>query len=222
MVSPTPIFGLLLALHVHAPTPAGIRAPIAMQLEAAEERPESGFSADEREALAARSDIAGVHRIFGIATFVSMVATVWLGDLQYYDRYGIFAAYDDTPCARGDAVLDFCGGETPWPHAIAATVTMALYVTTAALYLAMPDLPSGVDEGESERAKKLRSHRTLRWIHGAGIVLQLLLGPFLANPEVFGLDRRGDHRLLQGLATGHFVIGLVTVTALGWAGWLML
>lgn len=214
----TPIFGLLLVLAPPADLAPRLAAPIVLDVEVAGE---VAAAHSEREARARRARIASVHRAFGVATFVAMVATIWLGDLQYYDRYGLFDAYDETPCARGDTVLGYCDG-AGWPHVLAASVTGALYATTATLSVLMPAPPGDEAEGDSAWARALRQHRALRWVHLTGIVVQALLGPLIANPGLLGLDRREDHRLLQGLATAHFGVGVVTATALGWAAWLML
>lgn len=212
-VAPTPVFGLLLML---SGAPTQVQAGEVLQAEVAAD------PVEEAEVLARRSDLASIHRVLGVATFVSMVATVWLGDLHYYDRYGFFATHGETPCAEGDAVLGFCGNDTPWPHLIGALTTTALYVTTASLAFAMPDVPEGMDEDDSEYGEDLRQHRTLRWVHLVGMALQAVLGPLIANPELLGLDREQNHRLLQGLATAHGLIGIATATALGWAAWVML
>lgn len=212
-LAPTPIFGLLLVLAeatslAPATAPPSIAPAIPAQVAAA--APD----------LSARASLASAHRAFGIATFGAMVVTTWLGYVQYYNRFGLFADASSTPCAEGEPFLgDVHCGDTPWPHMIGALVTTALYTTTFVLSAVMPETPYA--EGDSTYARKLRRHRTLRWVHLAGMIAQAILGPLVANPDLLGLDRTDDHRLLQALATVHLVAGITTVTALGWAGWLM-
>jgi hypothetical protein len=151
-----------------------------------------------------------------------MTLTVVLGTLQYANLYGFFAARERTRCVRGDAFFgqSACSG-TPWPHLASALMTTALYTTTFALSFAMPD-PIGLDEGDSEFAKKLRRHKRLRWVHLVGMASQLVLGLLIAHSDWIGLDRANDYRKLQGLATAHFALGLMTYGTLTWAGTLMI
>ena len=51
---------------------------------------------------------------------------------------------------------------------------------------------------------------------------QILMGFFVANSDRFGLNRTEDYRTLQGLATVHLAIGLMTYGTLTYAGAIML
>ena len=235
----TPIFGLsltppsatlpLLDVGVSAAAEVGSSEE---EAEASEASPDSDSDGDApgptkdaaeddyREQTKTRNSIIKLHRPFGIATWAAMTVTVALGIIQYYNLYGFFADLKDTPCVQGDAIFgqEQCFG-TPWPHAIAAGVTTALYGTTFALSIAMPD-PDDLSSGPGEFASTLRLHKFLRWIHFGGMVAQVLLGIVIAN-DLFGLDRANDYSTLQGLATVHQGIGIVTLGALTWAGALM-
>ena len=124
-------------------------------------------------------------------------------------------------CLTQDSAIfgqDSCSG-TPWPHLISAGITTALYASTFALSLLMPD-PDDSDEGDGEFAQTLRMHKLLRWVHFFGMISQIAIGTILAN-DVLGLDRANDYGTLQLLATIHMGIGIVTYGALTWAGALM-
>jgi hypothetical protein len=146
--------------------------------------------------------------------------TLLLGGFQYHNLYGFFASRESTPCVTGDAIFgqESCSG-TPWPHLISAGITTALYSSTFALSLMMPD-PDDSSEGDSEFASTLRKHKFLRWVHFGGMIAQIAIGAMLAN-DVLGLDRANDYSTLQLLATVHMGIGIITYGALTWAGALM-
>ncbi|MCZ7679510.1 MAG: hypothetical protein M5U28_12395 [Sandaracinaceae bacterium] len=160
-----------------------------------------------------------MHRAFGIATWASMLVTVVLGAIQYYNLYGFFGSREDTPCVAGGAVFgqDQCWG-TPWPHRVAALTTTALYTTNFVLSIAMPD-PLGADTGPN--AEDLRIHKVLRWVHFGGMLAQVLLG-FAVGQNWFGLDRANDFEAQRALATVHQLVGLTTFGVLTAAGAIML
>lgn len=220
LIIATPIFGFSLQVPALAPT-ADLSAQVAASAEAsasAEADAEDTYVAEMRQ----RNDIAAVHRTLGVATWGAMTAAVVLGTIQYYNLYGFFAGQGDNPCVEGTAIFGQgqCSG-TPWPHLLSAGVTTALYATTHALSQLMPD-PDNLSEGKGEFASTLRMHKLLRWIHLGGMVAQAVLGIIIANPGLVGMDRTNDYGTLQGLATVHWGVGLVTYGALTWAGTLML
>ena len=184
---------------------------------------DAGIDDDDQEAMRRRSALAAWHRPLGLTTWGAMTVTEVLGAIQYFDRYGLFAAAGATPCGRGEAIMgqEACTA-TPWPHLASAIGTTVLYSTTHTLALLMPG-PGARGDGDGDYARNLRLHKVLRWVHVAGVAAQIILGPMIANADrVFGLDREHDYGTLQGLATVHMGIGLVTYAALTWAGLLML
>jgi hypothetical protein len=171
--------------------------------------------------LRTRNTLAKIHRGLGIATWVGMIATMTFGFIQYYDLYGgAFGSHTDNPCVNGTATFGYqgCIGR-PWPHTISSLTTSALYFSTFALSLFMPD-PDGASEGDSDFARTMRTHKILRWIHFGGMIAQIALGLITAN----ALDRSNpdDFRTGQVLGGIHMGIGLVTFGALTWAGAIML
>ena len=168
-----------------------------------------------------RNALIKIHRPLGIATWAAMTVAVTLGTIQYYNLYGFFDGIGENPCVQGNAIFgqEQCTG-TPWPHAIAAGVTTALYAGTFTVSLMMPD-PDDLASGKGEFASTLRLHKLLRWVHFGGMVAQGLLGLAIANSDLIGLNRTKDYGTLQALATVHLGAGLLTYGALTWAGALM-
>jgi hypothetical protein len=181
---------------------------------AAEER------AREKEERKRRASLIKIHRPLGLATWGAMTVTEVLGFIQYYNLYGFFADQGSNPCVKGNAIFGQgqCSG-TPWPHAIAASVTTGLYAATFTISLMMPD-PDDLAHAKGEFGDTLRMHKLLRWVHFGGMVAQILLGLAMSN-GLTGLDRANNYGTLQTLATIHLATGLVTLGALTWAGALM-
>jgi len=171
--------------------------------------------------LERRARIGRVHRGLGLATFGAMTGAIVLGTIQYANLYGFFAPLERTRCVQGRAIFsqDACV-RTPLPHLITSLTAGGLYYATFSLSFAMPD-PVGLDRGNSDSARRLRTHKRLRWVHFSGMAAQMLLGMMIANSERFGLDRSNDFRTLQALATMHLVIGYATYGTLTYAGALM-
>lgn len=172
--------------------------------------------------LRQRQELGAVHRAFGIATWGAMLITEVLGLIQFNNLYGFFAAdAADTPCVQGNAVFgqDQCWG-APYPHMVAALTTTALYATTFTLSFLLPD-PAGASEGDGAFAQNLRIHQALRWVHLAGMVLQVVFG-FASAQNWFGIDRANDYDAQLALASVHQAIGLTTFGVLTAAGALML
>ena len=173
------------------------------------------------EILAKRERIAKIHKPLGIATWGAMTLTVFLGTVQYANRYGFFDGIDGNPCAHGNALFgqSQCSGKA-WPHLLAAGLTGALYISSAVLAFLMPESP--LAKGKSEYARDIKTHKVLRWVHLIGMVAQIGLGIVVANPETFGMNRANDYGTLQALSTVHLGVGLITWGALTGAAAVML
>ena len=220
----SPLFGFALEVDTSlAKPPASVVidpvAVLALEIPTELEDPGEPTTA---ELVQRRNKIANVHKWMGIATWSAMTVTVVLGFIQYYNLYGFGASQSDNPCVTGDAIFGQgqCTGQ-PLPHLITGAITGALYFTTFGLSFAMPD-PLGVSEGDGKFARRLRTHKILRWVTLGGMLAQVLLGVIIANSEGFGLDRANNYNALRALATTHLSIGLVTYGALTWAGSIML
>ena len=231
----TPLFGLSLDLDPSLASPPLAGAPLAAvsataasgaggpsASEAETTDPASAAEPTTAELMQQRGRIAPVHKWMGIATWISMTATVVLGGIQWHNLYGFFDDRDSNPCVEGDAIFGQgqCTGQ-PVAHLTSAVITTALYATTFGLSLRMPD-PLNLDEGSGTYAKKLRRHKALRWVHFAGMIAQWGLGLIVANGSRLGLDRTNDYNALRALSTVHMALGLATWGALTAAGAIML
>lgn len=221
----TPLFGLSLQVDPSlAAPPASVvidpQAMLALELEPELTEPSAGPT--NAELMQQRSKIANIHKWMGISTWSVMTVSVVLGFIQYYNLYGVWAGQDSNPCVKGDAVFGQgqCSGQ-PVPHLVTGVLTGALFFTTFGLSFGMPD-PIGLDEGSSKSAKRLRTHKVLRWVSLSGMVAQILLGVVIANSDRFGVDRANDYKTLRALATTHMGIGLLTYGSLTWAGSIMI
>jgi hypothetical protein len=219
----TPLFGM--TLHFDASmleTPAVVVDPgvvLAVEVSTDLEEPQEPSTAD---LLKKRNKIKKVHKWFGITTWSLMTLSVASGFVQFYNQYGWWHSQATNPCVEGKAIFTqkACSG-VPTPHLVLNTLTSAAYFTTFGLSFAMPD-PLGVSEGNSDFARKLRTHKVLRWVTFAGMLAQIGLGVISANSEWFGLDRANDYKALRGLATAHMAVSLVTYGAMTWAGAIMI
>ncbi|HKU38885.1 MAG TPA: hypothetical protein VJR89_12080 [Polyangiales bacterium] len=228
----TPIFGLslhapALDLELDLSAKAVAVADVAAKADADEKADSAGggkSSAEDeyKEQLKTRNSIAGVHRVFGIATWAAMTVTLVAGFIDYNNLYGFGADIGSNPCVEGSAIGgdDFgCRGGFRTIKSAAAYVTTALYATTFTLSLMMPD-PDDLASGKGEFASTLRLHKTLRWVHFGGMLTQIALGVLMTS-RIGGLDRANDYGTLQALSTVHLATGLITWGALTWAGALM-
>jgi hypothetical protein len=219
----TPLFGM--TLHIDASmleTPAIVVDPgvvLAVEVSTELEEPKEPTTA---ELIQKRNKIKKVHKWFGITSWSLMTLSVASGFVQFYNQYGWWQSQATNPCVEGSAIFTqkACSG-VPTAHLVLNTLTSAAYFTTFGLSFAMPD-PLGVSEGKSDFARKLRTHKVLRWVTFAGMLAQIGLGVISANSEWFGLDRANDYKALRGLATAHLAVSLVTYGAMTWAGAIMI
>ena len=242
----TPLFGLQLhapalhagpldgsvpghALHAMAWLSPAVALEVNASLPLATVDPSADAAADAAaegrrfaDAVRQRFETGQVHRALGIATWLSMTATVGLGFVQYYNLYGIGAAQDDNPCARGTAVFgqEQCWG-TPLPHLVSAMTTSALYLATLSMSIGLlTNDPNEALSGTGSYSDRMRAHSVLALIHLAGMLAQSVIGVGLTNGW-FG-DRANDYESLRTVAMVHQVVGWTTWGALGVAGALML
>ena len=219
----TPLFGM--TLHLDASmleTPAVVVDPGVLMAVAVSTELEEPKVPTTAELIQKRNKIKKVHKWFGITSWSLMTLSVATGFVQFYNQYGWWHSQATNPCVEGKAIFTqkACSG-VPTPHLVLNTLTSAAYFTTFGLSFAMPD-PLGVSEGNSDFARKLRTHKVLRWVTFAGMIAQIGLGIASANSEWFGLDRANDYKALRGLATAHLAVSLVTYGAMTWAGAIMI
>jgi len=218
----TPLFGMSLQLDASLlETPAFAVDPgavLAVEVSTELEEPKPTTA----DLIKKRNKIKRVHKIFGITTWSLMTLTVAAGLVQFYNQYGWWKSQATNPCVQGTAWpnQNACSG-VPTLHLTLAAVTSATYFTTFGLSFAMPD-PLRVSEGNSDFARKLRTHKVLRWVTFAGMLTQIALGVVTANSEWFGLDRANDYKALRGIATAHLAVSVFTYGAMTWAGAIMI
>lgn len=165
-----------------------------------------------------RSQLRRTHRALGIATWLSMAATLTIGAIQFADKYGA-SEYNETRCAQGTATMGQWNCDVPYFHIFSIISTSTLYAATMGLSMTMADTSSG--QGQSGQSRRLRMHRTLRWVHFAGMAAQILEGLIFANLDN-SIDPEDNHGTLRGLNAFHLAIGTLTFAALTWAGGLMI
>ena len=177
----TPVFGLSLSLDpsylttsqnaAFSVTQADVDLALSSDalLDTEDAAPRSSMADD----IARRRRLGRIHRGFGIATWGAMTAATVFGIIQFRNLYGAWSPLSDTPCVRGTATFgqDACSG-LPAPHLATVIVASALYYTTFGLSYAMPD-PLHVDQGDGQYARRLRTHKRLRWVHFAGMAAQI-------------------------------------------------
>ena len=219
----SPLFGLSLQIDAalfEAPA-AAIEPAVVLAVEVSTEleEPAQPTTAD---LIRKRNKIKKVHKWMGITTWSLMTLSVVSGFIQFYNQYGWWKGQADNPCVQGNAIFSqgACSG-VPTAHLVLNVTTSAAYFATFGLSFAMPD-PLGVSEGDSKFAKRLRTHKVLRWVTFAGMLTQIALGVATANSEWFGLDRANDYNALRGLATAHLAVSLMTYGAMTWAGAIMI
>ena len=222
----TPLFGLSLTIDPSVGQPPAViidaGAVLAVQVSTELEEPDKPDEPSTADLVRQRNKIKKIHKWFGIATWSVMTVTMASGIIQFYNQYGWWRSQATNPCVTGDAVFGQgrCSG-TPTAHLTLGVLTGALYFTTFGLSFAMPD-PLGVSEGNSDFARKLRTHKILRWVTFATMLAQIGLGALSANSNAFGFDRANNYKALRALATAHLAVSAVTWGAMTWAGSIMI
>ncbi|MEZ4390818.1 MAG: hypothetical protein R3A48_06945 [Polyangiales bacterium] len=170
-----------------------------------------------REVLRRRRSATSLHRAFALATWASMLATEVFGTLEALNADTWFAR---GPCASGrgeEAILGSygCSGVRGM-HMTFTLLTTGLYATTGVLAATAPD-PERVSEGDDRRARNLRVHRALTWVHAAGMILLPILSVLASNPEVVvgaGADAAGTREdLSRAMRSVRQIVGYTTFGA---------
>ncbi len=171
-----------------------------------------------RYVIRRRATLLRTHRAFGIAAWGTMVATEVLGTMLAVARPTWFG---DGTCAGGGGGFE-CGAAMTPIHETLAFLTTGLYTTAGILAIAAPD-PDGASVGSDRAARTLRLHKTLAWVHGAGMVLLPLLGIVAAAPSIVGAqDSHTQDVVARTFRTVHTVVGYTTFAALSWSMYLEL
>lgn len=178
--------------------------------------------AQARDVLRRRQRAISMHRAFAVATWSSLLVTEVFGTIAALNQDTWFGR---GPCASGrpdEAIFGRygCSGIQS-VHLTFSFLSTGLYATTGVLAATAPD-PERVGEGDSARARRLRVHRALTWVHAAGMILMPILGVLAANPEVvFGAgdgseaERADFSRAMRSMhqIVGYTTFGAYTVAA---------
>jgi hypothetical protein len=202
----TPMWGFSLA----PPTLASVDAAPLASIDAA-----TLAQLREVRPLTTESDLAHVAhnntmmdltRGFQLAATAAMAVTGVLGFIQFGDEYGFHSRYEDTACATGNSVFDYCGRSTPWVHLTSALTTAGLGLTSFIMSTQVDFDLAGRIDGD------WRTYEVTRWVGLGMFVVQALAGFLIANSVRFGwANEQGDFQTLQALAAGHMVWGAATL-----------
>lgn len=181
--------------------------------------------------LRAREHSTRMHRPLGFAALGSLVVTEIAGTIMAVNQRTLFgvgqcnvpvAPLPDgstpNPCILGDY------GGTPLAafHEVSAFITVGFYAAAGMYALTMPD-PEHASVGNDDRARRLRVHRALSYVHLAGMILMPILGVLAIEPGIVGVridpaNLDASVRTLNDyqatLRTIHTGVGYVTLAAL--------
>jgi hypothetical protein len=199
---------------VAAPTPAPAPAPATPPAEDACAADREACQESEniaRTVLRHRERSLRTHRAFGIAAWSSMLVTEVLGTIQMVNQDTWFGpgACSSNPDAFGCRQSSLLTGL----HQGFAFTTVGLYVTAGVIAASAAD-PEHASEGDGAAQRRLRLHKTLAWIHGAGMVLLPLLGIISANPQILGATtNEARAEVGRAMRSLHAIVGYTTFTA---------
>lgn len=149
-----------------------------------------GFSSAEIQGSAAaqarldkRSYMLKMHQRFGLLAAVPMLATVITGS----------GAGGRSTSSSGRTV-----------HAVLGSLTVGLYGTSVYYAIFAPKIEGTPTHG------KIRLHKALAWVHGAGMILTPVLGGI-------AYDQRSRGEKVHGIASAHGAVAITTAVAYGLA-----
>lgn len=156
------------------------------------------------------------HRAFAIAAWSTMLVTEALGTIQMINQDTWFGRGNCASDPRAFACQNYSLVQSL--HETFAFVTTGLYTTAGVLAVAAPD-PENASVGQGGAESRLRLHKTLAYIHGAGMIILPILGILSIHPEIFGIndnDARAD--FTRATRTVHSILGYATFATFTAAG----
>ncbi|MBL8605026.1 MAG: hypothetical protein JNK72_24065 [Myxococcales bacterium] len=169
-----------------------------------------------RYVLRRRARNLRAHRYFAIAAWGSMLVTEVLGTIRFIQSPSWFG---DGSC-RSDLNAFGCENASMITgfHQAFAFITTGLYTTAGVIAATAPD-PENASVGEDLAARTLRRHKTLAYVHAAGMILMPILGVLTANPQVLGIDTpSGRESFQRNMNSIHALVGYSTFAAFTAAG----
>lgn len=163
-----------------------------------------------------RESTLRTHRAFAIAAWSTMLVTEALGTIQMINQDTWFGRGNCASDPRAFACQQYSLVQSL--HETFAFVTTGLYTTAGVLAVAAPD-PENASVGQGGAESRLRLHKTLAYIHGAGMIILPILGILSIHPEIFGIndnDARAD--FTRATRTVHSILGYATFATFTAAG----
>ncbi len=217
------------SLHLHAPTVAApLRATTLLAQTATDAPPADGSPAPacnldcaSCNRIAESARMLGEHRASSLRTHRAFALAAW-GGLAVTEALGTVLAlnrptwFGDGGCASGSTSFT-CGSGLVALHQTFAFVSTGLYATAGVIAATAPD-PDHAAHGDDPASRSLALHKTLAWVHGAGMILMPLLGIVAANPQLVGLDASSDpsgvRSFQSSMRSVHLLVGYATFAAL--------
>lgn len=200
-------------LAVAQPAPTAEPPPEQCDVECEDARAGQRMS---RYVMRNRESTLRTHRAFAIAAWSTMLVTEALGTIQMINQDTWFGRGNCASDPRAFACQQYSLVQSL--HETFAFVTTGLYTTAGVLAVAAPD-PENASVGQGGAESRLRLHKTLAYIHGAGMIILPILGILSVHPEIFGIndnDARAD--FTRASRTVHSILGYATFATFTAAG----
>lgn len=154
-----------------------------------------------------------VHRGFALAAWGGLAVTEVLGTILAINK-ATWAGNGNCASPEGGIGGAFgCGTGLVALHETFAFITTGLYTTAGVIAATAPD-PDNAASGDDPASRRLALHKTLAWVHGAGMVLLPILGILAASPQIVGLDPATDPSGVRNFQTAlrsvHAIVGYTT------------
>ncbi len=144
------------------------------------------LTAEAREnELQARRTMLSIHQITGLATLGLMITTDYFGQKTL------------------DGQTNFSG-----KHKTFVALTIGSYAVTALLAVLAPP-PVIRRDNESSTVS---IHKTLAWIHFAGMILTPILGSMVVNHRMINIDKGHFHQVSAYITTAVFAASVIVLT----------
>jgi len=138
-----------------------------------------------RNELQARRTMLSVHQITGLATLGFMVTADYFGQRVLNGR------------------LDLSG-----THKTFVALTIGSYAVTGLLAILSP--PPAIRRANEESTTSI--HKTLAWIHFAGMILTPILGSLIVKHHVLDINKAHFHQVSAYLTTAVFAASVIVLT----------
>ncbi len=169
-----------------------------------------------RYVMRRRARTLRTHRAFAFAAWGSLLVTEVFGTIHLLNQASWFG---DGACRTSPDRFG-CGDTynlVSGLHQTFAFTTAGLYTAAGVIAATAPD-PDNASVGNDLAARTLRRHKTLAWVHAAGMVLMPILGVLSANPDLVGVSDEGRDGFVRGMRSVHALVGYTTFAAFTAAG----